>query len=156
MPTASVPVRPSVAGIALGTDGAAVNLLAAGAGVFVPLPGVQVTLPAAGRYLLQADVRAAVGGEPPLNAHVVARLFNVTTGAELPGSRRMVVQANVQESGPDFAEQTTAPITDLVVVTAATTIRVEAALLVTSGVVTVSNANSSATNGRSILTYERV
>lgn len=146
-----------VTGQAYGPDPSSSNdLLSVAPGVYVPLTGVQVVLPAAGTYRLEADVRAAIGGTPPVNAFVVARLFNVTAGAALANSARMIVQANVQVAGNDFAEQNTSPITEELTVTGPTTIRVEATHVINSGVVTVSNANNSQANGRTRLAFEKI
>jgi hypothetical protein len=148
-----VPVTGETYGAGAGSTN---DLLPAGPGVYVPLAGMQVTLPEAGTYRLEADVRAAIGGTPPLNAFITARLFNVTAGTPLPDSARIVIQANVQVSGNDFAEQSTIPITEEITVTGPTTIRVEATHIVTMGTVTVANSQNSPTNGRTRLAYERI
>ena len=157
MSTSGLYVPPPLADETHGTAGVSDNLLAAGAGVYVALAGMSILLPEPGRYLLSADVRASIGGTPPVNAFVTARLFNVTAGAALPNSARIVTQANAQAPAVgDFADQSTAPIHEILTVTAPTTIRLEAAHFVTSGTVTVSNSVNSLTAGRNRLGYERI
>lgn len=157
MSTSGLFVPASLAAETHGTAGASDNLLAAGAGVYVALSGMSILLPEPGRYLLSADVRASIGGTPPVNAFVTARLFNVTAGAVLPDSARIVIQANAQAPAVgDFAEQSTVSIHEILTVTAPTTIRLEAAHFVTSGTVTVSNSVNSVTAGRNRLGYERI
>jgi hypothetical protein len=47
--------------------------------------GLEITLPAAGTYQLDATVRGALTGTSPVNTWIVARLFDVDAGAVVPG-----------------------------------------------------------------------
>src|SRR4051812_6233938 len=72
---------------------------------------LQVTLPTAGIYTLDLDVRGRLAGKPPINAYIVARLFNVTTAAVLPNSERLITQIIDGNPGAAvYGVNTTAPI----------------------------------------------
>lgn len=159
MPTSSAVGYAHISGQTHGPPaGAADDLLTVAAGVWLPVTGMAVTLPEAGTYLLTADVRAAIVGQPPVNGYVLARLFNVTAGAAIPDSVRIVVQAldsSIAGAAP-FADQTTAPIAEQLTIMAPTVIRLEAAWNFALGLVTVANVTNLSTTGRCRLAYERI
>jgi hypothetical protein len=117
--TSAAPALAPVTGIAvLGTN---VNLPGSGSWTGTPL---QVRLLTPGTYELDADVRGRLQGAPPVNSYITARLWNVTAGAEVPQSERLVYQiidGNTQAGGNQ-----TAPISELVRVTSPTTIQLQA------------------------------
>ena len=88
---------------------------------------VQVVLPRAGTYELDADVRGRLSGTPSVNTYITARLWNVTTGTAVPDSERLVYQIIDGNAGTAQAGgNATAPIDELVTVTRPTTITVQA------------------------------
>lgn len=112
-PTDGIAIMPTVA----------VNLPA---GVWTST-GLQVTLPRAGTYELDADVRGRLVGNPPVNTYITARLFDTTTGAEVLNSERLVYQLINENPGQAAAGgNQTAPISELVHVTGAATIQLQA------------------------------
>lgn len=95
-------------------------------GVWTNTP-LEVKLPRAGTYELDADVRGRLSGVPPLNTYLSARLWNVTTGAEVPESARLIYQIIDQNKGSALAGgNQTAPIRELIRVAGPTTIRLQA------------------------------
>ncbi|MEV0354091.1 hypothetical protein AB0H88_50830 [Nonomuraea sp. NPDC050680] len=90
--------------------------------------GLQVTLPSAGTYALDLDVRARLQGVPPVNTYMVARLWNVASGAALPNSERILSQLiDTTSAGAGIiAKNTTSPISERITVTGPTTIRLQA------------------------------
>jgi hypothetical protein len=95
-------------------------------GVWTDTP-LEVVLPRAGTYDLDADVRGRLAGTPAINTYITARLWNVTTGAELPQSERIVNQ--IIDLNPGTAQaggNETAQINELIKVNGATTIRLQA------------------------------
>ncbi|MER6367440.1 hypothetical protein ABT255_03505 [Streptomyces mirabilis] len=60
--------------------------------------GLQVALPAAGTYQLDATVRAALAATSPCNVYISARLFDVTAGAVVPDSEVIIHQINLSAS----------------------------------------------------------
>jgi hypothetical protein len=100
---------------------------------FVPLPpGVwtniplQVTLPFAGNYLLDANVRGRLHtADSPIDTFIRARLWNDTSGAAVPNSERLVYQT-YGDGSSDKGGNGTAPISALISVTVPTTIRLQA------------------------------
>jgi hypothetical protein len=115
------PVRPATHGVVhLATQ---VNLPR---GVWTDVP-LQVVLPKAGTYELDADVRGRLAGSPAVNTYITARLWNVTAGAEVPQSERLVYQVIDLNAGTAQAGgNATAPISELVTVTGPTTIALQA------------------------------
>ena len=88
---------------------------------------LEVTLPRAGTYALDADVRGRLSGVSPLNTYLSARLWNVTSGAKVPESERLVYQIiNLSPGGAQAGGNQTAPISELVRVTKPTRIRLQA------------------------------
>jgi hypothetical protein len=89
---------------------------------------LEVHLPGPGTYEIDADVRGRLQGTPPVNTWITARLWNVTTGAELPGSERLVYQIiDGNSSGaPAAGGNQTAPISELIEVDRPETIQLQA------------------------------
>lgn len=119
-PTPALP-PPAAHGIAyLNTQ---VNLPA---GVWTNVP-VQVVLPWAGTYDLDADVRGRLAGVPSVNTYISARLWDVTTGSAVPQSERLVYQIIDENAGTAQAGgNATAPISELIHVSGPTTISLQA------------------------------
>ncbi|MFI6510981.1 hypothetical protein ACIBCT_25535 [Streptosporangium sp. NPDC050855] len=65
---------------------------------------LQVTLPAAGTYVLNLDVRGLLQGGAPVNAYIIARLFNVTSGTVVPNSARIGARPAAEPSAGVFGE----------------------------------------------------
>lgn len=82
--------------------------------------GLNVTLPRAGKYRVEAEVRAAVVG----GGFVTARFFNTTASAAVPQALRLVNQLN--GVSPGTGANNTAPITAFITVSEPSVIRVEA------------------------------
>jgi hypothetical protein len=85
---------------------------------FATIPGLSLTLPVAGTYLVSADVRADVisPANAPVNCSLVARLFDSVAGA-VPGSQRIALTFK-QDVGPSGGfGQATAPIQEIITVT---------------------------------------
>jgi hypothetical protein len=88
---------------------------------------VQVRLPYPGTYAIDANVRGRLQGTPSLNVYITARLWNVTSGAEVAGSERIVNQLTDYNSATAaIGGNQTAPISELVTVTRPTTIQLQA------------------------------
>jgi hypothetical protein len=114
---------------------------------------LEVRLPCAGTYELDADVRGRLNGNPPINVFITARLWNATSGAEVPGSERLVNQIidfnplNLVTGGNH-----TAPISELIRVTQSATIRLQAQLTNNNGAAGIAQVASDA-NGYTSLRY---
>jgi hypothetical protein len=101
---------------------------------FVDLPpavwtntSLEVKLPRSGTYELDANVRGRLQGTPPLNTYITARLWNVTSGTQVPLSERLVYQViNYNTGNAPAGDNQTAPISELIEVTRPTTIRLQA------------------------------
>jgi hypothetical protein len=119
--------------------------------------GLQVTLPRAGTYTLDLDVRARLQGVPPLNTYMVARLWNVTSGTALPNSERILSQLiDATPAGAGIiAKNTTSPISEHITVTGPTTIRLQAQRTNTSGASTIAAIWSDG-NGRTSFRFDRI
>ena len=90
--------------------------------------GLQVTLPRRGTYDLDVNVRGRLSGIPSINTYISARLWDVTSGAALPNSERLVDQIIDLNPGSALTgDNTTAPISERITVNRPTTIRLEAA-----------------------------
>ncbi|MEU0947641.1 hypothetical protein ABZ379_33815 [Streptomyces canus] len=150
------------AGLRIAEDGFAalpanVNLNAAASGTFVDT-GLVLALPSAGRYHLDATVRAFLGtmttGE---GAYIVARLYDVTAGAVVPDSEVLALQINVAAgtSPTLLAWNATAPIQVRYTIPGPRTVRLEAARMTQSGITDGASVVSDV-NGRTTLRYERV
>lgn len=117
---------------------------------------LEVNLPRAGTYALDADVRGRLAGVPPLNTYVSARLWNVTAGAEVPESARLVYQIIDHNQGGALAGgNQTAPISELIKVTGPTTIRLQARDNNAQGVANIAQIYSDG-HGYTSLRYSRV
>ena len=106
--------------------------------VFLPVGNLSLTLPAAGVYLVQADlsallhidISAGAGGATPTGssyARINARLYNVTAGAAVAASAVQVVGIGARLFARFVAQGTGTPAA-IVTVTGATTIRAEASI----------------------------
>ncbi|MFD8725655.1 hypothetical protein ACFV2H_48890 [Streptomyces sp. NPDC059629] len=147
--TASV-AHPAKAGIA--TLNTIVNL-PNGAWTDTPL---EVTLPKAGTYALDADVRGRLSGTPALNTYITARLWNVNSGTEVPQSERLVYQIiNLNPGQADAGGNQTAPISELIRVSGPTTIRLQAQRVDAVGAASIAQIYSDGA-GYTSLRYERV
>lgn len=95
-------------------------------GVWTDVP-LQVVLPHAGTYDLDADVRGRLAVTPAANSFITARLWNVTAGAEVPLSERQVYQIIDLNTGTAQAGgNETAPIEEQITVSGPTTIMLQA------------------------------
>jgi hypothetical protein len=148
--TAAPTAPPAVHGIAhLNTQ---VNLPA---GVWTNVP-VQVVLPRAGTYDLDADVRGRLAGFPAVNAFITARLWNATTGAAVPQSERIVYQMIDQNAGDAQAGgNATAPISEEIKVSKPTTITLQAIRTDAAGAANIAQIYSDG-NGYTSLRFDRV
>lgn len=81
--------------------------------------GINVTLPVAGTYRVEAEVRAAVAG----GGFVTCRLFNVTDSVAIGQTLRLVEQLN--GAAANQGQNNTAPITTRMSVDGPTVVRVE-------------------------------
>lgn len=117
---------------------------------------LQVTLPAAGTYDLDVNVEGRLVGPAPVNAVIVARLFDVNANTALANSERLVtqIQSNTAVAG-QLRHNATAPISERIRVFGPTTIRLQAKRIVFSGTTTTADINSNS-NGRTSFRYERV
>jgi hypothetical protein len=87
---------------------------------------LQVLLPQPGTYDLDLDVRGVISGIPPINSYISARLFNATSGIELPGTERIVNQ--IFDSNPSISQDgynATVPISERITVNGPTIIRLQ-------------------------------
>lgn len=95
-------------------------------GVWTDTP-LQVVLPRAGTYDLDADVRGRLAGTPELNTYIMARLWDATSGAAVPQSERLVYQViDLNAGAAQVGGNQTAPIDELIRVNGPTTIRLQA------------------------------
>ncbi|MEY9935589.1 hypothetical protein ABH926_010271 [Catenulispora sp. GP43] len=111
-------------------------------GVWTDTP-LEVDLPRAGTYDLDANVRGRLGGTPAVNAYISARLWDVTAGAEVPQSERLVYQ--IIDLNPGTAQaggNGTAPIDELITVDKPTTIRLQARSVNTAGAASIAQVYS--------------
>ncbi|MCX4788207.1 MULTISPECIES: hypothetical protein [unclassified Streptomyces] len=125
------------------------------AGAWTNTP-VEVTLPRSGTYELDADVRGRLAGVPPINTYITARLWNVTSGTTVPTSERLVNQIIDNNAGNTQAGgNQTAPISEVIRVKKATTIRLQAQRIDAVGTATVGQVYSDV-HGYTALRYKRV
>ncbi|PZG45992.1 hypothetical protein C1I98_14940 [Spongiactinospora gelatinilytica] len=89
---------------------------------------LEVLLPEDGTYHLDLDVLTRLWIRPPANVYLVGRLWNVTDGAALPNSDRLLNQLadgrSLGEGG--IVNNQTSPISERITVTRPTRIRLEA------------------------------
>ena len=117
---------------------------------------LQVRLPYAGTYEIDANVRGRLQGTPPLNNYIIGRLWNVTSGAQVPDSERnvyQIVDANLA-SQPVGGNQT-APDSELITVTGPTTIQLQAEDVNAIGTAAIAQVASD-DSGYTTLRYVRV
>lgn len=119
--------------------------------------GLQVTLPKAGTYALDLDVRARLQGVPPVNTYMVARLRNVTAGTVVPNSERILSQLidTTATGAGTIAKNTTSPISEHIIVTGPTTIQLQAQRVNAGGASTIAaiwNDNA----GRTSFRFDRI
>lgn len=112
--------------------------------------GLSVTLPSAGTYLVQADVRFVMSFSAGANLFLVAKFFNSTDAADVANSERLLNYSDVVTS----LRQGTAPVTAVIVVAASKVIKLYAAR-VFGGTVVASDIASNA-DGRTRLSYLKV
>ena len=125
------------------------------AGVWTDVP-LQVVLPRAGTYNIDADVRGRLSGVPALNTYITARLWDSSTGAAVPQSERLVYQ--VIDLNPGAAQaggNATAPISEQIRVAGPTTISLQATHTDAVGAATVAQIYSDG-YGYTSLRFNRV
>lgn len=124
-------------------------------GVWTDVP-VQVVLPRAGTYELDADVRGRLSGVPALNTYITARLWNATSGAPLSHSERLVYQViDLNAGSAQAGGNATAPISELIRVNRPTTISLQATHTDAVGTANVAQIYSDGA-GYTSLRYDRV
>ncbi|MFZ5856792.1 MAG: hypothetical protein ACOYZ6_08175 [Chloroflexota bacterium] len=114
--------------------------------------GLSITLPSAGTYLINANVRSDLTGNAGTSWWINAKLYNSTDSADVANSERMVVLTNTTGAN----QQLTAPITVFVTVAASKTIKL---YVCRNGTGTPSWTRSniySDSNGRTLLSYHCV
>ncbi|WP_434447565.1 hypothetical protein [Lentzea sp. E54] len=127
--------------------------LPAGAWTDTPL---EVKLPRAGVYALDADVRGRLSGIPSVNTYISARLWNDTSDTVVPDSERLVNQIIDHNTGDALTgSNQTAPISELIRVNGPTTIRLQARRVDAVGSATVAQIYSDGA-GHTSLRFERV
>ncbi|MGW4420497.1 hypothetical protein [Streptosporangium sp. NPDC004631] len=119
--------------------------------------GLQVTLPVAGTYALDLNVRARLQAGPPVNTYMVARLWNVTSGTVVPNSERILSQLiDYTAAGAGaIAKNTTSPISERITVTGPTTIRLQAQRVNAAGASTIAAIWSDGA-GRTSFRFDRI
>lgn len=124
-------------------------------GVWTDVP-VQVVLPRAGTYQIDADVRGRLSGTPSVNTYITARLWDVTTGAAVPHSERLVHQIIDGNAGAALTGgNATAAIDELITVDGPTTIAVQAVRRDAVGAASIAQIYSDSA-GYTSLRYDRV
>lgn len=124
-------------------------------GVWKSTPLV-VTLPFAGTYELDADVRGRLSGVPSVNTYISARLWNDTANAAVPQSERIVNQLIDPNVGDGLTGgNLTAPISELIHVDGPTTIRLQGRRIDAIGAASVAEIYSDSV-GYTSLRYDRV
>ncbi|MFJ4627185.1 hypothetical protein [Streptomyces sp. NPDC088847] len=118
--------------------------------------GLQVVLPAAGTYQLDATVRASLAGTSPVNTFISGRLFDVTAGAVIPDSEVLVQQVNVTSAtAVNVGNNVSGPIQVEYTVPGARTIRLQGRRTNAAGASTVAQINDN-TDGRTTLRFARI
>lgn len=115
-----------------------------------------VTLPRAGTYELDADVRGRIAGDPPTNTYITARLWNDTSGTAVPESERLVNQViDLNAGNAQTGSNHTSPISELIRVNGPTTIRLQAQRIDAVGTAVVAQIYSDG-HGYTSLRFERI
>lgn len=137
---------------------ATVDLLSTASGTAVDT-GLEITLPVAGTYQLDAMVRAALTAGDGTNVWIAAHLYDVTVGAIVPNSEVIVHQLAITLSAhpPTLGESSngSAPIMVEYTVPGPRRIRLRAIRVYTGAAPTMSRVQTDG-NGRTTLRYERV
>jgi hypothetical protein len=137
---------------------AIVNLQPTLSGTWVKT-GLQVTLPGAGTYALDVNVRSVLAATPPSNPYMVARLWNLTSGTAVPRSERILNQVydlTPAGAGP-IGQNVTTPISELITVAGPTTIQLQARRINAPGASGSTRAEIySDGNGRTSFRYSRI
>ncbi|TGA91165.1 hypothetical protein [Streptomyces sp. MZ04] len=120
-----------------------------GAWTDVPL---ELSLPFAGLYLLDANVRGRLVAYGKVNAYITARLWDATAGVAVPSSERNVYQT-IDTAAGDHGGNGTAPISEVFRANAPTTIRLQAKLTNAEGAATTAQIYSNAAQGFTSLRY---
>jgi hypothetical protein len=133
-----------------------VNLQPTASGTWVST-GLDVTLPEAGTYALDLDVRTRFSAIPPVNTFVVGRLWNVTAGAVLPNSERILSQLidGTPVGAGGIGKNTTSPISERITVSGPTTIRLQAQRTNAAGASTIAAIWSDG-NGRTSFRFSKI
>ncbi|MDQ0376483.1 hypothetical protein [Amycolatopsis thermophila] len=127
-------------------------------GVWVDCP-LQVTLPEAGTYELDGNLRSYVEGTSPASTYIVGRLFDVTAGVVVPNSETFINQQSVTVSPTStsirIGANMSAPLVVDYAVTKPTVLRLQVKF--TDGYSTVVGAHmTSDANGRTLLRFRKV
>ncbi|WNI20278.1 hypothetical protein [Actinacidiphila sp. ITFR-21] len=119
---------------------------------------LQITLPAAGTYQLDAAVRASLLTGSPADHFISARLYDETAGTPVPHSTVMVLQLSPPNAAANGNTHTTgtAPIAVEYSVTGPATIRLQGARTVVAGTGTQSASITTDANGGTTLRYRRI
>lgn len=137
---------------------AAVDLQPTASGVWTNT-GLQLTLPVAGTYHLDANVRANLTAADGVNGWVGARLWDVTAGAVVPDSEVLVYQIATSVSPATTvvtqAGNQSAAILVPYTVPGSRLVRLQAARFVTGGNTSTARVLSDA-NSRTTFRFERV
>ena len=112
--------------------------------------GLSITLPAAGTYLITANVRGNLALATGANGFASVKLYNSTDAADVTSSERLIIYTVT--TATNF--QMTCPITAIVTVNASKVIKLYAKRQ-SAGTWTTSNIESDA-NGRTTLSYEGI
>ncbi|WP_219510168.1 hypothetical protein [Nonomuraea ceibae] len=107
---------------------ARVNLQPTASGTWVDTR-LAVTLPEAGTYSLDLNVRTRLSGVPPVNTYIVGRLRNATANTVLPRSARILNQiadhTRAGNGAGHIGQNTTSPISERITVDEPTRIVLE-------------------------------
>ncbi|MDP4501065.1 hypothetical protein [Nonomuraea turcica] len=137
---------------------AMVDLAGTGTGVWVNT-GLQLTLPVAGTYHLDASVRSVLNATDGTNAWIGARLFDVTAGAVVPDSEVLVQQIDTAVSPATtvvtIGTNQNAPILIPYAVPGSRLVRLQVVKHFSGPAPSVARVQSDG-NGRTTLRYERI
>lgn len=115
---------------------------------------LQIVLPGAGTYQLDASVRAALAATSPTNTYITARLFDATAGAVVPDSEVIINQINLGASSGAVTSglNVTGPITTEYTVPGPRVIRLQGRRVGVSA----SAALHDNADGRTVLRFKRI
>ncbi|MFJ1528292.1 hypothetical protein ACIOFV_07665 [Streptomyces mirabilis] len=119
--------------------------------------GLQVTLPVAGTYEVDASVRAALSGTSPVNTFISARLWDVTAGAVVPGSEVILNQISLTPVAPAITSglNVTGPIQVEYDVPGARVVRLQGRRVNATGA-SIGASILANTDGRTTLRFKRI